>query len=327
VIQLAAVAVSRPTRIVENGSDELMARIYLSHSWKDDRETALRLRDALNRRGHTVFVDTDILDFGTEWGIGLMTALMAADGVIALLTNTSMQSQFVLSEVGAALAGRRRDPTKFFIPIIRGISIPDVVRHLMVASLNDTEGPEFEAKIDAISKAIFSHGERTRITTNLPRLFISHRHVDEKVAAALVDCVRTRFAVEVHDIRCTSVYPYRLKAGEDTERKLKEEVVQAEAVLGLISPTANQSTYVMFELGAAWGRNVYTCPLLIKGATGENLPDPIRNRHPLDLRNDRDCMQLLDDLEAGTTLERRSDRGIDGEVRAKVDALRAAATS
>jgi hypothetical protein len=283
------------------------------------------LRDALNRRGHNVFVDTDILDYGTEWGVGLMNALMGADGVVALLTTTSMQSQFVLSEVGAALAERRRDPTKFLIPVIQGIGIPDVVRHLMVATLDTTDGPKFEAAVDAISKAVISHGERTRIATNLPRLFVSHRHMDEKVASALVECVRTRFSVETKDVRCTSVYPYRLKAGEDTERKLREEVVQAEAVLGLLSPTSNQSTYVLFELGAAWGRNVYTCPLLIQGATADNLPDPIRNRHPLDLRNDRDCMQLLDDLEAGTSLQRRTERGVDGEVRARVDALCTAA--
>ncbi len=304
-----------------------MARIFLSHSWKNDRDLALRLRDALNRRGHKVFVDTDILDYGTEWGLGLMNALMEADGVVALLTPTSMQSQFVLSEVGAALAGRRRDPTKFFIPVIHGIKIPDVVRHLMVASIDFEVETAFETKVDLISKAIISHGERTRITRNLPRLFVSHRHTDEKIAAALVDCVRTRFALEVHDIRCTSVHPYRLRAGDDTERKLREEVIQAEVVLGLLSPTANQSTYVMFELGAAWGRNVYTCPLLIKGATAENLPDPIRNRHPLDLRNPRDCMQLLDDLEAGTSLQRRNDRGIDAELRTKVDALCAASAS
>jgi TIR domain-containing protein len=298
-----------------------MARIFLSHSWRDDRDVALRLRDALNRRGHDVFVDTDILDYGTEWGIGLMNALMNADGVIVLLTQTSMQSQFVLSELGAALASRRRDPTKFLIPVISGIDVPDVVRHLMVAKIDPSDNVQFESTVDRISNAIVSHGNRTRIATNLPRLFISHRHVDEKVAAALVDCIRTRFSIETHDIRCTSVHPYRLRAGEDTDRKLREEVVQAEAVLGLISPTASQSTYTMFELGAAWGNNVYTCPLLIKGATAENLPAPIQHRHPLDLRNDRDCMQLLDDLETGSTLQRVTDRGVDGKVMDCVRAL------
>src|SRR5262249_9002071 len=157
-----------------------------------------------------------------------MNALMSADGVLALLTETSMQSQFVLSEVGAALAGRRRDPTKFFIPVIQGIAIPDIVRHLMVASIDPSDGVKFESAVDGIAKAIVSHGDRTRIATNLPRVFISHRHVDEHIAAALVDCLRSRFSIETHDIRCTSVYPYRLKAGEDTERKLREEVVQAE---------------------------------------------------------------------------------------------------
>lgn len=91
-----------------------MARVYLSHSRTNDRDTALRLRDALNDRGHDVFLDTNILHYGSEWGVGLLNMLMSADGVLALPTPTSLGSHHVLTEVGAALAGRRRDPNKLF---------------------------------------------------------------------------------------------------------------------------------------------------------------------------------------------------------------------
>ena len=299
-----------------------MARVYLSHSWTNDRETALRLRDSLNRQGHDVFVDTDILHYGTEWGVGLLNALINADGVIAYLTETSLASQHVLTEVGAGLANRRRDPNKFFIPVLKkGLSLPDFVRHLMIAKIDPDDPAKFEKVVTEISDAINTHAKRARVAEGMPRLFISHRHIDEEIARALVECLRVRFYIETQDIRCTSVHPYRLRAGDDTERKLREEVVRAEAVLGLLSPQANQSTYVMFELGAAWGNNVYTCPLLVRGATAEHLPDPIRGRHPLDLRDKADCYQLLDDLEAGTSLERAGGAGVDAQIEQKIDAL------
>jgi len=57
----------------------------------EDRSRArAAVAGSLNRRRHTAVVDTEILDFGTERGIGLMSALMKADGVITLLTETSM---------------------------------------------------------------------------------------------------------------------------------------------------------------------------------------------------------------------------------------------
>ena len=61
--------------------------------------------------------------------------------------------------------------------------------------------------------------------------------------------------------------------------------------------------------------------------TPDDLPDPIRNRHPLDLRELRDCLQLLDELKMGTTLQRRDGPGVDGEGMAKIDALTKAAAA
>ncbi len=303
-----------------------MARVFLSHAWAD-RDLALTVKRALEQHGHDIFIDVDVLQYGTEWGATMMSALLNADGVIALLTDTSLRSQFVIAETGAALANRRKDPNKFLIPLLlHHLPLPDLVRHLMIAKIDPSDGAQFSATIEKIADAIDNHAVRARAAESIPRLFVSHRHENEDIARALVECMEARFEIKPADIRCTSVHPYRLRVGADAATKLKEEVVRAEAVLGLIGPNTNESTYVMFELGAAWSNDVFTCPLLIKGATAAHLPDPLHGRHPIDLRNERDAYQLLEDLGTGTTLKRRSENGTDGRVRERIAALVRAAS-
>lgn len=304
-----------------------MSRVFLSHAWAD-RELALRVQRAVQEHGHDVFIDIDVLQYGTEWGVAMMGALLSADGVIALLTEKSLRSQFVLAETGAALANRRKDPNKFLIPLLlNGLQLPDLVRHLMIAKIDPSDDEQFKAVIENIADAIDNHALRARAAESIPRIFVSHRHENEEVARALVECLEARFEIKQSDVRCTSVHPYRLRVGADASIKLKEEVVRAEVVMGLIGPSTNESTYVMFELGAAWSNDVFTCPLLIKGATPGHLPDPLHGRHPIDLRNERDAYQLLEDLESGTTLKRRIENGTDGRVREKVAALLRAAAA
>ncbi|MGH8488013.1 MAG: hypothetical protein ACREXS_03860 [Gammaproteobacteria bacterium] len=83
-------------------------------------------------------------------------------------------------------------------------------------------------------------------------------------------------------------YPIQT-VGERTPDRLRAELRGAEAVLGIIAPDTSESSYVLFELGAAWSHGILTCPLLVRGATS-----PIRDLNPLSLNDQRDCHQLLD---------------------------------
>jgi hypothetical protein len=60
-----------------------------------------------------------------------------------------------------------------------------------------------------------------------------------------------------NQIRCSRVDGYRLPVGVDTQVKLREEVNAAKVVVGLITPSSLNSHYVMFELGARWGANLF----------------------------------------------------------------------
>ncbi|MFN0124653.1 MAG: hypothetical protein ACKV2V_29475, partial [Blastocatellia bacterium] len=134
------------------------------------------------------------------------------------------------------------------------------------------------------------------------------------------------FQIGREDIRCTSVRPYRLPVGEDTDDRLRDEIAAAEAVLGILSTDTLQSSYVAFELGAAWGQRVWTCPLLARGADQSHIPDPIRGLSPLFLSKSSECFQLLSDMEGFTTLKKQTN--VDsGALSDKIERLVAAASA
>lgn len=179
---------------------------------------------------------------------------------------------------------------------------------------------EFERWCDHVTVRA---GELQRPREGRPSLFISHRHEDEEIARALVDCIKSYFKIEKRDIRCTSVRPYRLPVGENTAERLRDEIACAEAVLGILTPSTQASSYVLFELGSAWGQGVWTCPLLARGADQTHIPDPIRDLSPLSLEDSGDCLQLLDDMRGFTSLERGHAEG--SEVHDKITNLSKAA--
>ena len=91
----------------------------------------------------------------------------------------------------------------------------------------------------------------------VPIVFISHSSADGETAAALVRLLRSALNLTPPDIRCTSVEGYRLPAGAPTDLQLREEIIAAAAMIGLISPGGMSSAYVPFELGARWGAKRY----------------------------------------------------------------------
>ena len=117
----------------------------------------------------------------------------------------------------------------------------------------------------------------------------------------------------------TSVQPYRLPFGKNTGERLRDKIKRAQAVLGLLSPDTAESSYVMFELGAAWAERIYTCPLLSRGAGVTDIPGPIYDLSPARLWVESDGYQLLRDLEAEVDLKRRD--GTQGLVAEKIATL------
>lgn len=288
-----------------------MATLFLSYKL-EDRELAERLQSELESLGHTIRVDTNAILVGSGWRDSLMRALMESDAVVALITERSLQSPFVISEIGAARALGQTGRKMALLPVIIGdMPIPQFIQDLYAIRVRDPDLKSLRLPASDIDKAVRAHLAQIEDTGGGPKLFVSHRHKDEEIVGALVDVLRSAFVVDQADIRCTSVRPHRLPVGERTPDRLKRELKGAQAVIGILTPDTRESSYVLFELGGAWAQNILTCPMLASGASITDIPDPIRDINPLSLEDERDCQQFLDDLEDATTLKRQSRVGGD----------------
>jgi TIR domain len=172
------------------------------------------------------------------------------------------------------------------------------------------------------SQKINEQGERMGQPEPQPttvRVFISHSSQDLKVAKALVEVLEVALSLESNDIRCTSVPGYKLNTGEHTSVQLQKEISGAEVIIGIVTTNSMQSSYVLFELGASWGLNKPTFPLLACGADFSNLPGPLKERHASRLDKRHEIQQVIDDVVSSTRIERRS--RVAAKLEGKIDSL------
>ncbi len=134
-----------------------MAKIYISYSRKDNN-IAVEIAEYLQNHGHEILIDIHELTPGIDWRKKINEALSSAEGIITLITENSLESQFVMTEIGTARTFIDIDKNKFFIPVIFGnINIPLVLQdiHCLFAetnSINDTA--------QKINEAIAQHSIR-----------------------------------------------------------------------------------------------------------------------------------------------------------------------
>jgi len=126
-------------------------------------------------------------------------------------------------------------------------------------------------------------------------VFISHSNKDAGLALAVIDLLKAGLAITANQIRCSSVDGYRLPVGVNSEGKLREEVNAAKVVIGLITPSSLASYYVMFELGARWGANLFLAPLLA-GVKASDLSGPLSLLNALYASSEAQLHQLVADI-------------------------------
>jgi TIR domain len=300
-----------------------MARIFFAYDSRD-RELARALESGLKEKGHESVWGVDELIAGRGWGELMPRRLASADAVVAILTPNSQNSSSMWCEIGAARALANTERRTALLPIVIGLDkTPGYTEDMLVLWAKKSEPANDARLISEIDTAIRAHLATIEAREASPRIFVSHRQKDQAIAAALTETIRAAFDVRPTEIRCTSVQPYRLPFGKNTGDRLRDEVGRAQVVLGILSPDTSQSSYVMFELGAAWAQRVYTCPLLSKGAEYQHIPGPIFDLAPARLWDPSDCYQLLGNLETELNLTRSKDT--QGAVSDKITALTKAA--
>lgn len=283
-----------------------MSNIFISCAYGDNM-VAKSLEEGLLAKGHRTRLPIGAAIAG-EWRAKITKALVASDVLIAFLTEAGLASRNVLGEIGAArvLAYSRG---LLMLPVLpAGAPIPDFISDIFCFRLQ-----VIPTLVEELHTAIVDNVKL------VPRVFISHRHKDEPIARALTALLEDAFYIENNSIRCTSVQPYMLTPGERTSEQLRTDIASAELVIGLLSPDTSESNYVICELGASWGRDVPTFPVLARGATLANVPSPLNERHTMSLEQEENCLQLIDHVANMTSLQRR--QGAMGRVAQKAKLL------
>jgi hypothetical protein len=134
-----------------------MSRVFISYNTRDSA-LAKKLSEKLRARGHELTIDIDSLVPGQDWRTTLMSSLKEADGLVVLLTENSLHSPFVLSEIGAARAFIQTSKKMFLLPVVvGGIEIPPVIGDLLAVRWDTSDAAAIDVVIDQLDKAISRH--------------------------------------------------------------------------------------------------------------------------------------------------------------------------
>lgn len=163
-----------------------MAKVYLSYN-RRDRTFVTALARALVERGHEVTADIDTITAGQDWRRTLQDALRRSEVSVIVISENSMQSQFFLSEVGAARAYAESGGSMLVIPVVLdGAQIPPVLSDIQCVVAGSADLPHI---IDEIDKSIAALVGR-KAAQEAAQEKVSER-IETNAAAFVDDAVRS----------------------------------------------------------------------------------------------------------------------------------------
>ena len=132
-----------------------MAKIYLSYN-QNDRDFVIHVAGRLKEQGHEITIDIDAVTPGQNWRQALSEGLKSSDVFVVFLSERSLHSQFVLSEIGAARAYSEESDRMLLVPvIIDEINIPPVIQDLFVITAFDRDPVAVTQKVEAAIASFF----------------------------------------------------------------------------------------------------------------------------------------------------------------------------
>jgi hypothetical protein len=139
--------------------------LYLSYSHKDIGLVKI-LGTELSNKGINLLFDQNLINDGVDWKNALMEGMRKADGILVLLTQNSIDSKYVMNELGMARAFTLESKEKkVFLPVIYGnIEIPLFIQDIQAIMWRDS----FDEVIDRITKAVYNFvGNRDNLHTDI----------------------------------------------------------------------------------------------------------------------------------------------------------------
>ncbi len=153
------------------------------------------------------------------------------------------------------------------------------------------------------------------------KLFFSHSSKDQKLTEALVELVTGTINIPDEEIRCTSVPGFKLTTGDHTSSSLRQDLNDAVVVVGVLTKQSLSSSYVLFELGAAWGSKTIIKPLLGPGADFSDLKGPLSESNAVTVLDRASMVQLIDELAQVLQVAKKSGPTVDRKVTSFLERL------
>jgi hypothetical protein len=125
-----------------------MVKIYISYN-RRDAATAETISERLSGLGYDIFRDRNELVPGVEWEPYIVPVIGFADVFISLLSENSITSPYIQTELEFARANKRRSNDILIVPVILGnIEVPPFIRDLQPISSPDTNIGEVIIQIE-----------------------------------------------------------------------------------------------------------------------------------------------------------------------------------
>ena len=125
-----------------------MSRIFLSYSHQD-QDVVLAVSRELKALGHDITVDVDSVQPGQDWRKILATGLRASEVYVVFLSRKSLESPYVLSEIGAARAYAEGSERMLIVPVaIDDAPLPSIIEDILVLRAIDLDPKAVAEKID-----------------------------------------------------------------------------------------------------------------------------------------------------------------------------------
>lgn len=125
------------------------------------------------------------------------------------------------------------------------------------------------------------------------RIFLSHSHSDEKLAAIIDNWIDETFNGLIQVFR-SSDEGKSIIIGESIKNKIKDELKDSVASIILLSPSSICKPWINIEFGAAWILDIHIIPLCLHNLKIKDLPLQFGDMKVCELDNEKNCIELLE---------------------------------
>jgi len=118
-------------------------------------------------------------------------------------------------------------------------------------------------------------------------VFLSHATADKWIARTLCEKIEEVGAATFRDDR-------DINGGDDIPDEIRRKIIQSNEMVVLLTPDSAARPWVLFEVGAAWGRRQhYRITAILCHADVDVIPDMIRSKKAISINEVDDFLREL----------------------------------